>query len=414
MRVLYAYNESRFAGGANNAPLATMAVAREHGLEVELFRRSSRDLPPGLKGRIQAGTSAIRPPESVKEFDAMLASFRPDVVHVHEVFPLVSPWILPRCTRRGIPVVMTTVDYRMTCPVGTHLRDGRICVECTGGREYRAVLHNCRENIVESVIVAAYNTMARRLRLFSDHVTRFIAPSEFTRHWLVENAGIAPERVVAVSPVVRIPDHAVEDPAAGTYVGCASRVSPEKGMDTLVEAAELTGLPFSLSRNESSAVKVALPPDFPVVVTRNFEELDGYYRGARMLVFPSRYFETFGLVGAEAMSRGIPVIAARVGALPELIEDGVNGMLFEPGDARELARKVRRLWDDPELCRRLGRAARAKAASLWNPFSHFERTKAVYDAACGLTPLAANDEPDASVVSIREGRRERGSVESGE
>jgi len=407
MKVLYAYNESRFAGGANNAPLATMAVAREHGLDAELFVRSSRDLPKGLRGRIEAGTSAIRPPESVKAFDALLASFRPDVVHVHEVFPLVSPWILPRCTARGIPVVMTTVDYRMTCPVGTHVRDGRVCDKCTGGREYWAVLHNCRENIVESMTVATYNTMVRKLRLFADHVSRFIAPSEFTRHWMIDKAGIPPERITAVSPVVRIPDHGVADPSAGTYVGCASRISPEKGMDTLVEAARLAGLPFSLSRNAASLVKAHVPADIPVVVTHNREELDAYYRGARMLVFPSHYFETFGLVGAEAMSHGIPVIAARVGALPELIDDGVNGLLFEPGDARDLARKVARLWDDPQLCRRLGQAARAKAASVWSPGSHFERTKAIYDAACGRTPLAANDEPEASVVSIDSARRER-------
>ena len=99
MRVLYAYNESRYAGGANNAPLATMAVAREHGLEAELFTRSSRDLPPGLKGRIEAGLGAIRPPDSVKDFDALLASFRPDVVHVHQVYPQVSPRI-PQPVRR--------------------------------------------------------------------------------------------------------------------------------------------------------------------------------------------------------------------------------------------------------------------------------------------------------------------------
>src|SRR5262245_18591011 len=124
MRILHAYNESRFGGGANNAPLATIAVSREHGLDVEVFMPSSRDLPRNLRGRIQAGASAIHPPESVGQFDALLAAFKPDVVHIHEVFPLVSPWILPRCTRRGIPVVMTTVDYRLTCPVGTHLRDG--------------------------------------------------------------------------------------------------------------------------------------------------------------------------------------------------------------------------------------------------------------------------------------------------
>jgi glycosyltransferase involved in cell wall biosynthesis len=82
------------------------------------------------------------------------------------------------------------------------------------------------------------------------------------------------------------------------------------------------------------------------------------------------------------MSHGIPVIASRIGALAELIEDEVDGLLFEPGDAEDLARKVKRLWADADLCRRLGRSARAKAASLWGPRSHFERTKAIYQAVC--------------------------------
>ena len=106
--------------------------------------------------------------------------------------------------------------------------------------------------------------------------------------------------------------------------------------------------------------------------------------------------ETFGLVGAEAMSHGIPVIASRIGALAELIEDEVDGLLFEPGDARDLASKVKRLWEDADLCRRLGRSARAKALSLWTPRRHFERTEAVYEAVC-----ASSREADAAEAVVR-------------
>jgi glycosyltransferase involved in cell wall biosynthesis len=418
LKVLHAYNESRFGGGANNAPKATIAVSREHGLEVELFMRSSRDLPPNLLGRMQAGTAAIFPPPAVREFERVLDTFKPDVVHIHEVFPLVSPWILPRCTRRDIPVVMTTVDYRMTCPVATHLHEGKVCNQCAGGREYHAVLKNCRDSVTESVTVALYNTIVRRFRLFNDHVSRFIAPSEFTRQWMIDNAGVHPSRIVAVSPVVEIPARAA-DPGAGEYIAFASRFSPEKGIATLFEAARLSGLPFRMSRHESSLVKATIPSDIPVVVTRDREGLDAFYRGARMLVFPSTYFETFGLVGAEAMSHGVPVIASRLGALAELVDDGVDGLLFEPGDPRDLAQKVARLWADPDLCRRLGQAARAKAASLWSPRSHFERTQSVYDALCGSArsvPAHAPEDggrvPAVALQPVRVARRAR--VGSGE
>lgn len=382
MKVLHAYNQHRGGGGADNAARATIAVSREHGLDVEVFTRSSEDLPRTLRGRLQAGTSAIYPPESVAKFDALLRHFKPDVVHIHEVFPLVSPWILPRCTHHRVPVVMTTVDYRMTCPIGTHLRQGEPCSSCTNGREHWAVLRNCRGNVTESITVALYNTLARRFKLFTGHVTRYIAPSEFTRLWMIEHAGIDPARITAVSPLVDIPEYSV-DPTSGTYAAYASRFSPEKGFDTLLAAARLCDVPFRLARNEHSLVKVEVPHGSDVIVTRSRAALDEFYRGARMLVFPSLWFETFGLVGAEAMSHGVPVVASRIGALAGLIEDGVDGLLFEPGNPHDLARKVTRLWNDPALCRQLGLAARAKSASLWSPSRHYRQVKNIYDEVCG-------------------------------
>jgi len=101
-----------------------------------------------------------------------------------------------------------------------------------------------------------------------------------------------------------------------------------------------------------------------------------------MLVFPSEWFETFGLVGAEAMSHGIPVVAARIGALEDLVDDEVNGLLFEPGNCNDLAAKVSRIWNDAELCRRLGRAAREKVLANWTKEAYFARLMAVYEEVC--------------------------------
>ena len=381
MRVVHAYNQHRGGGGAENATQATIDVMRRYGLEVVGFTRDSKDLPSNLLGRLQAGASAIYAPGSVRSFGALLDSFRPDIVHVHDVFPLISPWILPLCTRRRIPIVMSCDDYRPTCPVVTHFRDGQVCTRCLGGREYWAFLKNCRRNLAESLIVVLYNTLVRKLRPFSNHVKLFVAPSEFTRQWHIEHVGIEPTRIITIPPTVDIPESAA-DPAVGGYVAFAGRFVPEKGIDTLLEAARLCRLPVRLSRNEHYFVKVQLPPDADVVVTRGREDLNAFYRGARMIVLPSLWFETFGKVGAEAMSHGIPVIASRIGALSCLVEDGVDGLLFEPGNPRDLAKKVTRLWDDRELCRRLGRAARQKAISLWSPERYLESLVGVYEDVC--------------------------------
>ena len=133
-----------------------------------------------------------------------------------------------------------------------------------------------------------------------------------------------------------------------------------------------------MARNVRNLVTVEIPPEVKPYVTHDRDDLAAFYRGARMLVFPSIWFETFGIVGAEAMSHGVPVVASRIGALSNLVQDGVNGLLFEPGDPDDLANKVTRLWNDAELCRRLGRAARRKAIEEWSPGRHIERHRAVY------------------------------------
>jgi glycosyltransferase involved in cell wall biosynthesis len=122
-----------------------------------------------------------------------------------------------------------------------------------------------------------------------------------------------------------------------------------------------------------------VPADADIVLTGSPEDLDAFYRGCRVFVFPSIWFETFGLVGAEAMARGIPVVASRIGALGSLIEDGVTGLHFEPGNVADLADKVMRLWRDPALCRRLGEAGRRKAQERWTERGHFDRTTALYE-----------------------------------
>lgn len=384
MRILHAYNQHRGGGGSENAARATIEIARQHGCEVEIFTRDSEDLV-GLAGRIQAATSAFYAPKSVSQFRAHLETFRPDLVHIHEVFPLVSPWILPECARHNVPVVMTCVDYRLTCPVVTHLRAGRVCSDCVGGHEYRALLHNCRRNLAESLTVAAYSTMTRKLGLFHKYVSYFIAPSEFSLRWHVDKGGIRPDRIGKVSPLVEIPDTAA-DSGAGMYAGFAGRFTPEKGVETFLQASRLTEAPLRLCRNFRALVTVDIPKEADVLLTHGKEDLAHFYRSARMIVFPSIWFESFGLVPAEAMSHGIPVVASRLGAAAEMVEDGVDGVLFDAGSPSDLAEKVSRLWADPELCRTMGRAAREKAISKWRPERHWESLLAIYEKVCSRKP----------------------------
>jgi glycosyltransferase involved in cell wall biosynthesis len=380
MKVLHAFNSHRTSWGSDNAWAETIRLSQESGLEIGIFSRDSKNLPAGWRGKTQAFLSGIYGRGAVQDFAGALDRFRPDVVHTHELYPLISPWILRQCRAVRVPVVQTCYDYRLTCPIATHFVHGHVCERCRGGKEYWAVLNNCRGNLGESVGYALRNGVARGFHLFRDCVAQFIAPTEHTRQWLMREVGIDADRITIQPCAIALPA-TPSDPGEGRYIAFAGRFSVEKGSEYLIEAARRTGLPVRLAGNAASHPAIRRGDPVECVLTHSREDLMNFYRGARLLVVPSIWHETFGIVAAEAMSHGVPVLAARIGALQYTVSDGLTGLLFEPGDVADLAGKMQRLWDDVELCRKLGAAGRRRVATEFSEQSHVRCLAESYERA---------------------------------
>lgn len=378
MRVLHAYNLHRGGGGADNATLATINALRQLGVEIETFTRDSSDIPVNFRGRFSAFLSGLYAREAVNAFSSRIDDFKPDLVHVHELYPLISPWILPACSRRKIPVVMSVYDYRLTCPVHSHYYHQQICTRCIDESELACITQNCREKHAESVAFAVRNWLARQFGLFTRHISRFITPTQFTADWLSRHTQISAERLAVVPCLIEIPENTV-DPASGQYVAFAGRFVAEKGVEVALAAARKAGLPLWLAGDADHYPGVSPGDNVRFVMTRNREELVAFYRGARMFVMPSIWFETFGIVVGESMSHGVPVLASRIGALAETTVDGTTGLLFEPGNVDELARNMRLLWDDAALCRQLGAGAREHIIRTSAPETHARRMRSIYE-----------------------------------
>ena len=378
--ILHVTNAHRGGGGSDNAWTRTRQLLEADGQDIGWFERHSGNLPPGLDGKLRAAVGGLYAREAVRAFRRRLAERRPDIVHVHELYPLISPWILPLCRRAGIPVVMTAYDFRLTCPVATHF-DGRgLCRACLEGGAHHAFLRNCRDNRFESAAFAARHAIARRLGLFTRNVDHYLVLTRFCAEWLERDVGVPADRVTLSPCVIDLPAVPVADPGAGGYLAFAGRLVLEKGIHTLLEAARLADVPVRLAvRGIETVGHLELPPQVTIFRNRDRAELDDFYRRARAVIVPSIWWESFGIVAAEASALGLPVIASDIGALRETVEHDVTGLRVPPGDAPALAAAMRRLWSDPALGRRFGEAGRAKVAREYSAARHLEAHREAYD-----------------------------------
>lgn len=356
MKVLHVFNRHRGGGGSDNAWDETIRISREGGLDVETFSRSSRDLPDNLAGKAQAFFAGIYSLSAAREFGRVLKTFKPDVVHAHELYPLISPWILKQCTQTKVPAVYTCYDFRLTCPVATHFNKGRLCIRCQKNSEWWAVLKNCRGEFFESLAYALRNFVARSNRLFLDNVSQFIVLTDFSKEWLVNNVNVESDRISVLPCSIQLPAK-ISDQSGDGYVAYAGRFVPEKGVEVLLEAVRKAGVPVKLAGNAPNHPGIKNGDQAECVLIESRDALMEFYRKARMLVVPSIWYETFGIVAAEAMSLGVPVVASRFGALQYTVRDGVSGLLFEMNNPEDLAEKITRIWNDPQLAKSLGEGA---------------------------------------------------------
>lgn len=383
MFILQVFNEYRSRFNGEEAVVKQIdALLRSHGHDTYLWTRSSQDIESSLSGKMKAFFSGIYDQASHDDMLKMIDLHQPDVIHVHNVYPLFSPSILVAAKKRRVPVVMSLHNQNLTCPKSDHLYKGKVCERCFGGKEYNCVLRNCRENIVESIAYATRSTLAHQQGWFRNNVTLFLAMTTFAQRRLAK-AGYPEDRIVVLPNMVDIP-HESTHPAQGDYIAFAGRLSTEKGIESLLAAAKMVPevqIHLAGSGPIEDELKAAAPPNVVFRGRLDRQQMLAFYRQARALVLPSICFEMCPLVILEAMAMGLPVIASRTGGLGELVDDGETGFLFERGNSSELAHRLTQLWNGPGLCTRLGQAGRIKAIREYSETVFTERLFGYYEQA---------------------------------
>ena len=379
-RVLVVHNAYQHAGGEDSVVADEVALLRRKGHDVVEMRRDNHEITG--RGRAGVALETLWSTRTRRDTLRLLDEQRPDVVHVHNTFPLVSPSLYWACDEAGVPVVQTLHNFRLACPQAMFLRDGQVCESCLGTTPWPALRHGCyRGSRAQTAVVVGMLALHRGAGTYRRKVSRYIALNEFCRAKFVQ-AGLPAARI-AVKPnfadIARDPQARARARDGLLFVG---RLSPEKGVDVLAAAwSQCKGGTLRVAGVGPAGAAFAAVGGVSMLGALSPPQVQAEMRDALALVLPSIWYENFPRTLVEAFGAGLPVIASRIGALAELVEDGVTGLLFEPGDAADLARVLRWARDNPARMAWMGANARDRFDELYTPDNNYARLIEIYRSA---------------------------------
>ncbi len=380
MKILICHNRYKVRGGEDVVVDQEIELLKKNGVDV-FEHIIDNDQIHGVKTVSTAFNTPYSFP-SKRAIQSKIREVKPDIVHVHNFFPRLSPSIFFAAKRENVPTILTVHNYRLICANGLFLRDGAPCELCLHGSSIHGLRYQCyRNSIFATAPVTAMIATHRMLGTWKNQIDRFIVPTQFGRKKFQE-FGI-PQSKLAVRP------NFVEDFAGSVsrggekpYALYLGRLSSEKGVLTLLKA--WTGLDFKLKIAGRGELETAVREK----QGKNIEYLGALPRGeaikilagASLLVFPSECYEgAFPLSLIEALSAGTPIAASNLGTIPEFLTNGVSASLFNPSDPTDLRNAVKSLLSDDTRRTTFRNAGRAIYEKNFTPEIAFARQKAIYE-----------------------------------
>lgn len=399
MKILLVHNRYQERGGEDSVAENEWELLKEKGHDVELAEVSN----DSIQGVLKKVKTAWSTPSSKTGYQWMadhLERFKPQVVHVHNFFPLLSPSIFDACEAQNIPTVLTLHNFRLTCSNGLLLRDGEPCELCVDGSPYQSVVHGCyRGSRLASLPVARMISKHRSRGTWKTQVGRFIALSQFSKRVLVRS-GI-PENKIQIKPnflptlraqrFIR-PRRKRNSTPIGLYVG---RLSEEKGIRTALEA--WSSPPCRLRIVGSGPLEYEVRSNhiwgIDYLGKQTPEQVALCMASADFLVVPSICYENFPMVVLEAFASGLPVIVSGHGGLSDLVKDRETGLHFKPGDPLSLREAILELLDDPVLWNRMSAAAHAQFHTHFTAEANYPILSEIYKTVIASGKSTGLDTP---------------------
>lgn len=385
MKILILHNRYQIAGGEDNVVRAEHALLEAHGHTVTVLEVRN-DQIVGVWEKLSAAINGIYSIQSKRRVSSAIAQLEPDIVHVHNFFPLLSPSVYDACLAADIPAVQTLHNYRLICPKAMPFRNGEICEACFNQVvPLSGVLFGCyRNSRTQSAAVSTMIGLHRLRGTWQRRVSAYIALSDFQKQKLVQ-AGLPKDRIFVKPNFVfahELPAHSGCD----DFVLFVGRLAEEKGVEVLLDAY-LQGhlaLPLKIVGDgplrQSLQEKAAGLENISFLGRQDSKAVAQLMQRARFLVFPSIWYEGFPLTILEAYSCKLPVIASNLGTMSEMVLDGVTGLHFQSGNPGDLASKIQWAIAHPESLKKMGAAAYQTYQTCYTPEVNYRQLLHVYES----------------------------------
>jgi glycosyltransferase involved in cell wall biosynthesis len=382
MKILLVHNKYQQYGGEDVVFQSESELLKNNGNQVDYLLFDNKEIKSTLD-KIISGARSVYNSKSAKALEQKIDHFQPDVIHVHNFFPLASPSIFFVAKKKNIPVVMTLHNYRLICPSATLFHNHHVYDKSVGSLiPFDAILKGVyRDSMLQTASVVAVIAIHALMGTWRKKVNRYIALSEFSKNKFLSSSLGIPEKQFFVKPNSVI-DYGNGETVREDFFLFIGRLTEEKGIDLILKAFQLR--PFNLVIIGDGPAREGVEQmarDNSRITYLGFQEkpvIMNYLKRAKGFIFSSKYYENLPLTIIESFSTGTPVIASSMGVAKEIVQDKINGLWFKPGDAKDLSEKISLLSNEKDLGKTLSCNARETYVNHYTPEKNYDQLMLVY------------------------------------
>lgn len=374
MNILIVHNYYSVQGGEESVVAFQKKLLESKGHDVVVYSRNYHEMEQWKLGKIGGLMTSIYNRKSINDINKILDDFNPEIALIHNLFPIISPAIIPFLKKKGVRVYQVIHNYRLFCPIGIFYRNHHICHDCLKfGREWNCLIHKCNQSLAASFSYSCRAYFVRKLNYFKS-VSKFLVLSDFQKQMILKSKlGKIPIEIIPNALLTEKPisfDNV--NLTSKHYIGFVGRLTEEKGVHEFIKLAELLpNYEFHIAGNQDKSL--TFPKNVFFEGFLNNKELKDFYQKSKLIIVPSKWIEVFGLVIIEAFSNYTPVIASNIGGIVDIVEHEKNGYLVNVGDVNAMKDHIVEIFQDDDKYKIMSKNAFNTYFTKYSSERYYER-----------------------------------------